>query len=186
MIEDFTPLEQQLRALRPPTPSPALERRLAEALREPSPRARSWWEWLGFHHAMAAFGWGLVVPSAAAVMAVTLFHLAVVTPGPSDANRPAPREAPTARETPTVYPAKPAAGVAGAADGSEDVQDGNASTVLYETSDEGIVLTGTRQPARRIRYRSEDTLQWRNPRTGASIQVSYPREEVVLTPISAE
>ncbi len=180
MIEDFSPLENQLRALRPAAPSSALERRLAEALREPLPQSRGWWEWLGFHHPMAAIGWGVAVPTTAAVMAVTLLHLAVVTPGPSDANRASARDARTARlrSTPNDLLTRE--------DDSSEIEDGNASSVLYETSDEGVVLTNQQQPARRIRYRSEDTIQWRNARTGANIEVSYPREEVVLTPISAK
>ena len=181
MIEDFSHLENQLRALRPAAPSAGLENCLADALREPLPRSRGWWEWLGFHNPMAAFGWGIVVPTAAAAMAITLFHLAVVTPGPSDGNRS------TARNTQSVNDRLAIASELrpAAVDGSGEIQDGNASSVLYETSDEGVVLTGQQQkPARRVRYRSEDTLQWRNPRTGASIEVSYPREEVVLTPIT--
>jgi hypothetical protein len=27
-------------------------------------------------------------------------------------------------------------------------------------------------------------MQWRNPQTGASLRVSYPAEQVVLTPVS--
>ncbi len=175
MTEDFSSLENQLRALRPAAPSAGLESRLNEALHDPLPRSRGWWEWLGFHHPMAAFGWGIVVPAAAAAMAITLFHLAVVTPGPSDTGRAVVRETRAAVVDPRAV-----------ADNSGEVQDGNASSVLYETNDEGVVLTGNQQPAHRVRYRSEDTLQWRNPRTGASIEVSYPREEVVLTPIAAK
>lgn len=180
MIEDFSQLENQLRALRPASPSDRLEARLSEALHEPASRSRAWWEWLGFHHPMAAFGWGIVVPTAAAAMAITLFHLAMITPDRSDATRPVAREVLPA----TANPA--ATDLRAVADNTGEVQDGNASSVLYETNDEGVVLTGNRQPAHRVRYRSEDTLQWRNPRTGASIEVSYPREEVVLTPISAK
>jgi hypothetical protein len=39
---------------------------------------------------------------------------------------------------------------------------------------------------RRIRYQKRETLQWRNPNTGASLRVSYPSEEVVLTPVSGQ
>lgn len=180
MTEDFSRLENQLRALRPVAPSADLETRLADALREPLPRSRGWWEWLGFHHPMAAFGWGIVVPAAAAAMAITLFHLAVVVPGASDTRRSSARDA-RLTGNPSSTETRPAAG-----EFASDVQDGNASSVLYETSDEGVVLTGMQQPAHRVRYRSEDTLQWRNPRTGANIEVSYPREEIVLTPISTK
>jgi len=40
------------------------------------------------------------------------------------------------------------------------------------------------RPLRRVRYETRETMQWRNPRTGASLRVSYPAEQVVLTPVS--
>ena len=178
MNEDFSQLEDQLRALMPVAPSAGLERRVTESLRAPVRRSRCWWEVLGFHHPSAAFGWGIVVPSAAAAAAVTLFQVATSVPSPSAAKGTAPAVMQASSET-------VAAQTLASADTLSQVQDGAASSVVYQTNDEGVVLTSDQQPARQVRYLSEDTVKWRNPRTGADIEVSYPREEVVLTPIAA-
>ncbi len=45
---------------------------------------------------------------------------------------------------------------------------------------------GSEGPMRRLRYQTRQTLQWRNARTGESLRVSYPSEEVVLIPISGQ
>lgn len=59
--------------------------------------------------------------------------------------------------------------------------------VVYQTSDEGLQFQeGANRPMRRMRYQTRETLHWRNPETGASLRVSYPSEEVVLTPISGQ
>jgi hypothetical protein len=39
---------------------------------------------------------------------------------------------------------------------------------------------------RRIRYQTQQTWRWHNPRTGASLRVSYPSEEIVLLPVSGQ
>ena len=139
MNEDFSQLEDQLRALTPTAPSTGLERRVA-------------------------------------AMAGTLLHMATTVP--SSSTKPI---APVAAQATSETMARTLA----SADPLSQVQDGAASSVVYQTSDEGVVLTTGQQPARRVRYLSEDTVKWRNPRTGADIEVSYPREEVVLTPIAA-
>src|SRR5205807_3174978 len=59
--------------------------------------------------------------------------------------------------------------------------------VVYHTSDEGLHFDrNSDQPMRRVRSHSRETLQWRNPKTGASLRISYPSEEVSLTPISGQ
>jgi len=35
-----------------------------------------------------------------------------------------------------------------------------------------------------VRYETRETMRWRNAQTGASVRVSYPAEQVVLTPVS--
>ena len=54
------------------------------------------------------------------------------------------------------------------------------------SSDEGLVFSPNQseRPLRRVRYDTRETMQWRNPQTGASLRVSYPAEQVVLTPVS--
>jgi hypothetical protein len=59
--------------------------------------------------------------------------------------------------------------------------------VVYKTRDEGLHFSaGFDQPMRRLRAQTRETLQWRNPQTGASLRVSYPSEEVSLIPVSGE
>ncbi len=61
-----------------------------------------------------------------------------------------------------------------------------AANVLYQTLDEGVVMNGSQQPVRRVRYRSADQVRWHNPQSGAQWEVSYPREDILLLPIQAE
>jgi len=59
--------------------------------------------------------------------------------------------------------------------------------VVYDRKDEGLHFAeGEDQPMRRVRSRKRETLQWKNPQTGASLRVSYPTEEVTLIPISGQ
>jgi len=59
--------------------------------------------------------------------------------------------------------------------------------VVYHTSDEGLHFTGnSAQPMRRVRSSSRETLLWRNPKTGASLRISYPSEEVSLVPVTGQ
>ena len=59
--------------------------------------------------------------------------------------------------------------------------------VVYHTRDEGLLFpAGSGRPMRRLRSQMHETLQWRNPGTGASLRVSYPSEEIELVPISGQ
>jgi hypothetical protein len=59
--------------------------------------------------------------------------------------------------------------------------------VVYDRKDEGLHYTdGSDEPMRRVRSRKRETMQWKNPQTGASLRVSYPTEEVTLVPISGQ
>jgi hypothetical protein len=63
----------------------------------------------------------------------------------------------------------------------------DTTQVVYQTRDEGLLFpAGSEQPMRRLRSQMHETLQWRNPGTGASLRVSYPSEEVELVPISGQ
>ena len=62
-----------------------------------------------------------------------------------------------------------------------------ATQVVYHTRDEGLVFpAGSEQPVRRLRSRVDETLQWQNPATGASLAVSYPTEQIELIPVSGQ
>jgi hypothetical protein len=59
--------------------------------------------------------------------------------------------------------------------------------LVYNTRDEGLHFEeGADQPVRRVRSHKQQTLQWNNPQTGASLSVSYPSEEVTLIPVSGQ
>jgi len=59
--------------------------------------------------------------------------------------------------------------------------------VVYHTRDEGLHFpNNSEQPMRRVRSHTRETLRWRNPTTGASLRISYPSEEVSLTPVSGQ
>jgi hypothetical protein len=62
-----------------------------------------------------------------------------------------------------------------------------STQVVYHQHDEGLLFAqNSEQPMRRLRSITQETLQWKNPATGASLSVSYPSEQVELVPISAQ
>ncbi|MDQ2867940.1 MAG: hypothetical protein M3R59_05945 [Verrucomicrobiota bacterium] len=66
-------------------------------------------------------------------------------------------------------------------------QPAGLTQVVYRRQDEGLVYpTGWQTPARRIRTAKQETIRWRDPQTGASLRVSYPAEEITLTPIAGQ
>lgn len=164
MNEEFADLENELRAWAPIEPSRGLESRIAQAL-EAAPadgmrEAGGWLARFGFSRPAVAFAWGLAAPSLAFLLLIMLRG------GPGTDAVPA-RTAPQAQAAEAFTPA-------------------TASNELYATSDEGVVYDSNRQPVRRVRYVSRDTLDWRDARSGATYEVSYPREDVVMTPINLQ
>jgi len=62
-----------------------------------------------------------------------------------------------------------------------------STQVVYHKRDEGLLFAqNSEQPMRRLRSITQETLQWRNPTTGASLSVSYPSEQVELIPVSGQ
>ena len=94
---------------------------------------------------------------------------------------------PTAPKLPeSEAPASGANGPQGSTSSDRFIPSG-ATKVVYNTRDEGLHFAdGSHQPVRRLRYQTQETCQWRNPSTGASLRVSYPSEEVVLIPVSGQ
>jgi hypothetical protein len=168
-MDDFTELEIELKKLRPCPPTPGLARRIEGALVEApvatpaagvSPRPRRLQvNWFGF-------GLGLAAAVAFLVLArVNVDHggskqsLAAISPIPSIAR------------TPTTDSFVPV----------------GLTQVVYDTRDEGLLFpAGANEPVRRLRSQKRETLRWRNPGTGTSVQVSYPSEEVTLIPVSGQ
>lgn len=168
-MSDFSELEAELKQLRPATISPELVTRIEHALAEASaatptagilPRPKTRVNW---------FALGLGVAGAAAFLL-----LAGV-----DTNQPAAKQ-------PTVAALAPAPAASATQPATGFIPDG-LTRVVYNTRDEGLVYpTNATEPVRRVRSRSRETLQWKDPGTGASLRVSYPTEEVELIPVSGQ
>jgi len=87
---------------------------------------------------------------------------------------------PQTEPTVTQNPTPPAASL------TSGFRPATLSQVVYRQRDEGLVFSPNQSERllRRVRYDTRETMQWRNPQTGASLRVSYPAEQVVLTPVS--
>ena len=171
-MNDFTELEAELKKLRPRGVSPELNARIEIGLAEEAagrgvatagvlPRERR------FRLNWFALGLGLAAATAFLVLArvnvdrpAKSTGLALLTPAPIT---------PAAKQAADTF--VPAA----------------LTQVVYDRKDEGLHYTaGSDEPMRRVRSRKRETVQWKNPQTGASLRVSYPTEEVTLVPISGQ
>ena len=166
-MNDFSELENQLRKLRPVQPSGDLVTRIERALVEARststagvlPRERHFnFNWL-------SLGLGLAASAALVLFAFLRFErpaknstLASITPAPAFSTN----------SNAQLVPA-------------------GLTQVVYHTRDEGLHYAGnSAEPMRRFRSQTRDILRWRNPNTGATLRISYPREEVSLTPVSGQ
>jgi hypothetical protein len=164
-MNDFSELEDQLRKLRPAQPSPDLVTRIERALAEETsistaavlPRERrSQFNWLSLGLGLAA--------------AAALFLFAFIR-----SQQPAPK-------TPSVAVTSPVPAIA-----NDQLVAAGLTQVVYHTHDEGLHFpTNSNEPMRRVRSQTRDTLRWRNPKTGATLRISYPREEVSLVPVTGQ
>jgi hypothetical protein len=184
-MNDFSDLENDLRALRPERPSPVLFERIEEAMAEDcgaSAAADAEWSWRRFTETPYRFGIGL----AAAAAAVVLLIARINTDQTQNEGKEIAQVSP-ASETKQVLPSfSGRSGVNGSMSSNKFVPAG-ATQMVYNTRDEGLQFAdGSKQPLRRLRYQTQQTWQWRNPSTGASLRVSYPSEEVVLIPVSGQ
>jgi hypothetical protein len=177
-MNDFSELENQLRKLRPLQPSADLvtrvERALAEErsirLRQGSggqastagviPRESR------FHFNWLSLGLGLAAAAALVLFAFLRLHQPKGKTSPVASSNPAP--AISTKSNAQLIPA-------------------GLTQVVYQARDEGLHFpTNSNEPVRRVRSQSRDTLRWRNPQTGASLRISYPREEVSLIPVTGQ
>jgi hypothetical protein len=168
-MNDFSELENELKKLRPSQPSSGLFGRIEQAIVDLSDEGIATGKVIRpsrFKVSWIALGSGL------AAAAVFLIFARIDTDQSRRTNRVAQNTpAPAAKSTtvPTGY-----------------IPDG-ATHVVYHTQDEGLHYRAwSEAPVRRVRTQKRETLQWRNAQTGASLQVSYPTEEVVLTPVSGQ
>jgi hypothetical protein len=168
-MNDFSELENQLRKLRPAQPSADLVTRVERALLEEEstptagvlPRERRFqFNWLSL---------GLGLAAAAALVMFAFVRLQ----RPSEKNR-------------AVTAVTPAPAFSAENSNAQLVPAG-LTQVVYHTSDEGLHFPGNSdQPMRRVRSHSRETMQWRNPKTGASLRISYPSEKVSLVPVNGQ
>jgi hypothetical protein len=170
-MNDFSELEAELKKLRPRPASPDLAGRIEVGLAQeaagrgiatagvlPKPRQ--------FRPNWFALGLGLAAAAAFLVLARVNVDrpskstgLALLTPAPI---------APAARVDDAFVPSA-------------------LTQVVYDQKDEGLHFAeGADEPMRRLRSRKRETVQWKNPKTGASLRVSYPTEEVTLIPVSGQ
>lgn len=184
-------LEKELRDLRPQTPSPELTRRIGNSLaagpREervtafpgteasadatPSPWRRRWVAPLALAATLAVVG------------ALYLFGPRTEPPtgqGPGLAVTPT---APAATEAAPDNPVQTRAERLRELRPGPDYEPVKAENTLAAAEDEGVVMVGDNRAARQVRYHFVDTVVWENPMDGSTIEVSVPREEVVLIPL---
>jgi len=188
-MNDFSDLESKLRKLRPVEPSADLmariERALAEArhgeslhrgkrstrLRSATARQASTAGVL-LHERRFHFNWLSLGLGLAAAAALVLFARVQL-------DRPS-------KKLPTLASITPSPEFSSVTSTAQFVPAG-LTQVVYHTRDEGLHFRGNSgQPMRRVRSQTRETLQWRNPTTGASLRISYPSEEVSLVPVTGQ
>jgi hypothetical protein len=187
-MNDFSELENDLKALRPARPSPVLFERIEEAMADrrvsAAADAGGWRDWYRRFTEMPYKWWSLGGALAAAAALLLLVRIN------TDQTRNEGKEiaqAPSTSETRLGAPAFSGRSSINGSTSSNKFIPSGATQVVYNTRDEGLQFAdGSKQPLRRLRYQTQQTWQWRNPSTGASLRVSYPSEEVVLIPVSGQ
>ena len=177
-MNDFFELENELKKLRPAPPSPILFERVEQALenRSASVSEGSWKRWR-FTEASGKW-WSLGFGLAAAAV---LILFAVVTMDRRNDRQETVAQTSTATHERPVSPGKTQSML------SSRFVSAGGTNVIYNARDEGLHFAdGSERPVRRVRYQTQQTWRWRNPKTGASLRVSYPSEEIVLIPVSGQ
>ena len=168
-MNDYSELEAELKKLRPRPASPDLAARIEIGLAQEAagrgvatagvlPKARRFRpNWFALGLGLAAAATFLLLARVNVDRPSKAPGLALLTPAPIT---------PAAKETADTF--VPSA----------------MTQVVYDRKDEGLHFTeGQEEPMRRVRSRKRETVQWKNPQTGASLRVSYPTEEVTLIPV---
>jgi hypothetical protein len=57
---------------------------------------------------------------------------------------------------------------------------------LLEAHDDGIIATLHSMPLRRLRYELLDTFRWENAADGSTLELTVPREEIWIVPVSTD
>lgn len=161
--------ESQLRALAPRPPGVALEERIAAELRTIAPRAAaagvvSRKKSRGLPGWLSGFGWAFAGAAVALTAMALLDRLSA--------------ERATSPTTASIT-------AAGEATAAEALEHTGSTEELVGARDEGVVLDGE-EPVRQVHYYSVERHVWRNPQTGALVEIEIPREDVRLTPIAMQ
>jgi hypothetical protein len=164
MNDDFTDLENELKQLRPRAMPAPLIGRVAKDLAEPARRRGLFAEWRTW----------ILPAAAAAALAVAVTSIPFLM-----------RERGIEPETVLVEPASGPANAGAAVAMAARLQPVRATNVLYDAVDEGIVYLDEDTPAQRMRLSYLDTITWENPKGGASLQWTVPREEIYFVPVTA-
>jgi hypothetical protein len=160
-MNDFSELEADLKKLRPVAASADLARRIACALEQTEKTSTAGLLPRPTQTAKVWWSFSLAFTGIAALLVIgfTFFDRPATAPAVGSGNPP------------------PA---------DRGFQPAGLTQVVYSGRDEGLVLSpndsGTLR--RRLRYETRETMRWSNAQTGASVRVSYPVEQVVLTPVS--
>ena len=168
-MNDFSELEAELKKLRPRPASPELLTRIEISLAEeavgrgtatagvlPKQQKRFRMNWIGLGLGLAAAATFLLLARVNVDRPAKNAGLALLTPAPIT---------PAAKVDDAFIPAA-------------------MTQVVYDRKDEGLhYAEGQDEPMRRVRSRKRETVQYKNPQTGATLRVSYPKEEVTLIPV---
>ena len=168
-MNDFSELEAELKKLRPRPASPELATRIEIGLAQeavghgtatagvlPKPKSRFRPNWFALGLGLAAAATFLLLARVNVDRPTKATGLALLTPAPI---------APAAKVDDAFVPSA-------------------LTQVVYDRKDEGLhYADGQEEPMRRVRSRKRETVQWHNPQTGATLRVSYPKEEVTLIPV---
>ena len=162
-MNDFSELERELKRLQPVKPSATLMDRIEQALAHLTEIPANVIAPRRFTINWVGLGLGLAAAAAFLILARIDFRPAARTQSRMTTAVPQ-----SAVPQPNFVPAA-------------------VTRVVYHTRDEGLVFPGGQErPARRVRTAQRETLQWRDPQSGASLRVSYPTEEVTLIPVSGQ
>ncbi len=164
-MNDFSELEAELKKLHPAPVSAELLARLEHAIAQSETTPTAGLLPRRAKHRKAWWLLGLGLTTASALVLIWLGFFAEPPPaGPIAAQK-------------AAAPVEPL---------GSGLQPSALTRVVYRQRDEGLVFSPnqTERPLRRVRYDTRETMQWRNPQTGASLRVSYPAEQIILTPVS--
>ena len=184
-MNDHTEIENELRKLRPLQPSAELLARIEEGIVNSTEQSEISDRIVRpdrFKVSWQSIGLGLAAAAVLLLLARVGFQL------PDQTDNVAKNQADVEAAVPAAKRNSPAVAAATATTTpSDQFLPAGATQVVYNTRDEGLMFPdGSEQPLRRFRSRTRETWQWRNAATGASLQVSYPSEQVELIPVSGQ